>query len=284
MNGISLSDLPTVVRDAVTVTRRCGIQYLWVDAICICQDDEQEWESEAAAMAGVYGGSVFTISALSSPDANTKFLKARDPHAVPTGAPHAFGPRDLWDCIVDDYTKRQLSIPSDRLRALSGLASKLRKDNTRTGRYVAGLWENDLDFQLLWSLADYRDTDYGSSTKPNLHVSTWSWAHRNLEVHTALREGLTSNLSANPNFHVQEVAQDIQSQQAGAIVSSCEVIFHRFVQEVGNTAIRVERQPQTYFYGNTLRYPGLPGEDSEWRLDHAILSPGPHYCDLLPPT
>lgn len=55
MTGITLNDLPAVVRDAVTVSRKCGIRYLWVDALCICQDDEQEWESEAAAMADVYG-------------------------------------------------------------------------------------------------------------------------------------------------------------------------------------------------------------------------------------
>ena len=56
-----------------------------------------------------------------------------------SGAPHAFGSRDLWDCIVDDFTSRQLSVSSDRLRALSGLASQIRKDGTRSCRYVAGL-------------------------------------------------------------------------------------------------------------------------------------------------
>ncbi|KAL8708235.1 MAG: hypothetical protein Q9225_007632 [Loekoesia sp. 1 TL-2023] len=331
-NGFSLSDLPSVIRDAAVVTRRCGIRYLWADALCICQDDEQEWESEAAAMADVYGGSVFTISSLSSPNAERGFLGKRNLGAVSigtvtlsygtwqdsltvfmrkeprslrqeffnaelnkrawplqerilspavlhygrdqllwecnsnhlysetgdtedwggivirlsdmAGAPHAFGPRDLWDCIVDDYTDRQLSVPSDRLRALSGLAAKLRKDRTRSGRYVAGLWESDLDFQLLWSSTEEPDTDYGESVKPNLHISTWSWAHRNLGVHVVPRGGLTSDLSAPPKFRFKDEAQDMQSQQPGTIVPSCDVILHGFVQKVGATAIRVEASRQ----------------------------------------
>ena len=85
MNGIILDDLPPVICDAVIVTRICGVRYLCFDSPCICQDDGQEWESEAARMVNVYGGSVFTVSALSSPNFNTHVLEERNFRAIPVG-------------------------------------------------------------------------------------------------------------------------------------------------------------------------------------------------------
>jgi hypothetical protein len=38
--GIDLSQLPQVFNDAVKVTRYLGYRYLWIDAMCVAQDDE----------------------------------------------------------------------------------------------------------------------------------------------------------------------------------------------------------------------------------------------------
>lgn len=50
-----LADLPTdrlpaTFKDAVLVCRNLGIQYLWIDSLCIIQDDHGDWEREAAQM------------------------------------------------------------------------------------------------------------------------------------------------------------------------------------------------------------------------------------------
>lgn len=46
-NSIPLGMLPSTVRDALLLTRRLGIQYIWVDCLCIMQgkDDlaRQDW-------------------------------------------------------------------------------------------------------------------------------------------------------------------------------------------------------------------------------------------------
>jgi hypothetical protein len=39
-----------------------GIRYLWIDSLCIVQDDEKEWEVEAARMASIFENSYLTIA------------------------------------------------------------------------------------------------------------------------------------------------------------------------------------------------------------------------------
>ncbi|KZL83337.1 hypothetical protein CI238_12546 [Colletotrichum incanum] len=68
---------PVVFEEAATVARRLGIQYLWIDTICIIQDDKQDWETEAAKMADIFEDATITIAASSSPDPTVSFLGLR---------------------------------------------------------------------------------------------------------------------------------------------------------------------------------------------------------------
>ncbi|KAJ4289866.1 hypothetical protein N0V90_011199 [Kalmusia sp. IMI 367209] len=61
--GISLQSLPQTIRDAVTVTRVLGMRWLWIDALCIVQNDNSDWQREAALMMHVYGHAIITIAA-----------------------------------------------------------------------------------------------------------------------------------------------------------------------------------------------------------------------------
>jgi hypothetical protein len=44
MEGIHTTDLPLVFQDAITVARRLSLHYLWIDALCIVQDDAEDWK------------------------------------------------------------------------------------------------------------------------------------------------------------------------------------------------------------------------------------------------
>ncbi|KAI0505487.1 HET-domain-containing protein [Xylaria bambusicola] len=55
--------LPQTFRDAISIAEALGIRYLWIDALCIVQDDPLEWEVEAASMKDVYSGAILTIAA-----------------------------------------------------------------------------------------------------------------------------------------------------------------------------------------------------------------------------
>jgi hypothetical protein len=61
--GIPLSTLPQTIQDAATVCAKLGIRYLWIDSLCIIQDDGEDWAREAMQMCNVYSHSRLTIAA-----------------------------------------------------------------------------------------------------------------------------------------------------------------------------------------------------------------------------
>lgn len=77
LSGIPTSDMPKTFQDAVILTRLLNVQYLWIDSLCIIQDDVTDWEIESANMAKVYSNALLTISADDAKDARDGFLRPR---------------------------------------------------------------------------------------------------------------------------------------------------------------------------------------------------------------
>jgi hypothetical protein len=73
-NGISIDSLPKTIRDAITLTRQLGFKYLWVDALCIIQDNEADKIAEINAMGIVFENAALTIAAGSAAGASEGFL------------------------------------------------------------------------------------------------------------------------------------------------------------------------------------------------------------------
>ena len=48
------------------MTRELGIKYIWIDSLCIIQDDIDDWDKQSALMKDVYGHSYLTIAATAS--------------------------------------------------------------------------------------------------------------------------------------------------------------------------------------------------------------------------
>jgi hypothetical protein len=68
--GIHLETLPTGFRCAIEVSRRLSIDYIWIDALCIIQDDLNNWEIQASTMADIYQNAflVLAMTRNSTPD------------------------------------------------------------------------------------------------------------------------------------------------------------------------------------------------------------------------
>lgn len=74
----------------------------------------------------------------------------------------------VWRGLVNEYSKKELTVETDMLPALSGLASLVQ---AATGdQYLAGIWRCDLPAALRWvpESPDWRSTEY--------LAPTWSWA------------------------------------------------------------------------------------------------------------
>lgn len=71
-------DLPQSFQDAIATARILGLQYLWIDALCIIQDDVEDWRHEAANMGNYYRDAFVVLSSLSASDGRLGFLRPRD--------------------------------------------------------------------------------------------------------------------------------------------------------------------------------------------------------------
>ncbi|PMD21795.1 HET-domain-containing protein [Hyaloscypha hepaticicola] len=257
--GIAFAKLPPTFQHAIEVVRHLGIRYLWIDSLCIVQDDHQDWEREAGKMANIYHNSFITISATAavSPraglfttssaiklDSVSVQLIHHFPNTMMDDGAHRFpvlsrgwtyqermlaprvlhfGPEEIfWECydrrycecapknyafgdevskndyvgrliasvndphgynasenvwrrIVVAYSPLALTVSSDKLPALSGLAEKRCVSTNQ--KYLAGLWESTLVTDLLW----YRYNAYGRISLPlpsaiAWRAPSWSWA------------------------------------------------------------------------------------------------------------
>lgn len=271
---VVFNDSSKTFREAVDATRRLGIPFLWIDSLCILQDDRSDWEKEAPTMSDVYNSSTVTLSAASSnsaagglfPLTNERKEKHKEwklPCTAPDGSPeyvyvrartkdvfniqnivHSsvepekpwlssrgwvlqedhLSPRMLhfrkeelawtcnscsrcecrirpsllksnpfrialgaletteertrelnryWPAIAMEYSRRNLTIPGDRIAALSGLAKYMEEETTDT--YVCGLWYEDMADQLLWYIDRSGGQKLPAARFAHPYAPTWSW-------------------------------------------------------------------------------------------------------------
>lgn len=85
--GISLEKLPSTFRDAVILTRNLGIKYLWIDSLCIIQDDDDDWKRESAVMGLLYQNTSLVIAAAGSKDSAGGLFITKRPKPLTTQLP-----------------------------------------------------------------------------------------------------------------------------------------------------------------------------------------------------
>jgi heterokaryon incompatibility protein (HET) len=68
LQRIPFEALSKTFRDAITITRRLGFQYLWIDSLCIVQGDDGDFVHESSLMGHIYSGCILNIVAADAPD------------------------------------------------------------------------------------------------------------------------------------------------------------------------------------------------------------------------
>jgi hypothetical protein len=77
--AIPFAGLALTIQDAIGVTHKLESRYIWIDSLCILQDDAQDWEREAKNMCTVYRNATLTIAALGAAHAAEGLFSRRDP-------------------------------------------------------------------------------------------------------------------------------------------------------------------------------------------------------------
>ncbi|KAI3336430.1 HET-domain-containing protein [Xylariaceae sp. AK1471] len=80
--GVAVPSLPLTIQDAITVARQIGLQYLWVDSLCIIQDSVDDMNIELGKMAQIYSDSHVAIVAASASSSDEGFLARKVPRGL----------------------------------------------------------------------------------------------------------------------------------------------------------------------------------------------------------
>ncbi|KAF7561493.1 hypothetical protein G7046_g2646 [Stylonectria norvegica] len=111
--AIPFTQLPKTFQDAIVVTQQLGLRYIWIDSLCIIQDDGPDWQRESALMAEVYQNATCNITAAQAPNSSVGLFLDHDPKftkPVKAGFKtddqgeilHDFWPEYLWSHGLGD--------------------------------------------------------------------------------------------------------------------------------------------------------------------------------------
>lgn len=88
MAGIDWAKIPKTFQDAIIFTRELGLRYLWIDSLCIIQEDNDDWLHEGAMMAKIYSNSTITIGATCASNCNEGLYREPRPGFPEGGRGH----------------------------------------------------------------------------------------------------------------------------------------------------------------------------------------------------
>ncbi|KAF2827068.1 HET-domain-containing protein [Ophiobolus disseminans] len=77
VNGINISTLSQSIQDAIRVTKLLQLNYIWVDALCIVQDDPEDLGREISKQGRIYQNGAITILAGGAASTQSGFLHHR---------------------------------------------------------------------------------------------------------------------------------------------------------------------------------------------------------------
>lgn len=79
LDNIPYTDLPVLYKDAINLTRQLGLQYIWIDSLCIIQGDEADFFDQGSKMALIYEGSHIVFSSTSSHNGDIPLFNECEP-------------------------------------------------------------------------------------------------------------------------------------------------------------------------------------------------------------
>ncbi|OCL09068.1 hypothetical protein AOQ84DRAFT_291962 [Glonium stellatum] len=169
-----------------------------------------------------------------------------------------------WREIVEMYSRMRLTNAADKLPALSGVA-RIFSERSRS-RYLAGLWEPDLAYQLAW-----RVYKYGVEKKKRpmpWRAPSWSWAAVDAPVTMIALEGpFLKRVAVRGCEAVASGVDPTGAVAGGALRVHGAVVEGTFAGEKDGEAF-LEREGVTQkFFADVLVEGGLEIRERVWCLE-----------------
>jgi hypothetical protein len=162
---LPLDGLPPTIQDSIDFTRRLGLQYVWIDRLCIVQNDKADWAVQADLMCNIYEGALVTLVAL-----------ARESMDQGLYFPRTLQPSVRIPCATPERTIGTMNItaPEHRGALLSNrssiFSSEVRQSKwaTRGWTFQEGLLSRRMIYfgqrQLFWECQKMGCDEYGLPT------------------------------------------------------------------------------------------------------------------------
>ncbi|CZR49541.1 uncharacterized protein FPRO_15900 [Fusarium proliferatum ET1] len=117
---------------------------------------------------------------------------------------------ELWYDFVSNYSLKDLSVGSDRLPALSGVATLV---STRCQqKYIAGIWESSVAEGLTWIAISTSGIDTDDPIKSERVLPSWSWASNNGLIWFLFRRDPWQSMIQVINFCSRSKGSDTSGQ------------------------------------------------------------------------
>ncbi|KAF2094430.1 hypothetical protein NA57DRAFT_80239 [Rhizodiscina lignyota] len=211
-HDLSWSLLPKTFQDAILVTLHLWMQYIWIDSLCIIQDDPLDWDREVYENATLGRVDYFSTGGDSgTPDACFSSWIEHYEHHFNDGplSTRAWAYQEqllarrflsydsyelLWECdstwrcecgvgdalgqkfhpiILDPSWKPEMpNLLTEP--AISGIAKRFQRK--LHDRYVAGLWSNDFIEGILWERVLGLMSQRSAIMPTSYCAPSWSWA------------------------------------------------------------------------------------------------------------
>ena len=104
--NIQWEELPLTFQQAIAVCRSLGVRYIWIDSLCVLQDDVEDWRKEAAKIPMVYRNTYCNIAAVNASDGRGGLMQYQRPRWLPPeavafqGGMYRLSTSNFWDAHV----------------------------------------------------------------------------------------------------------------------------------------------------------------------------------------
>lgn len=124
--------------------------------------------------------------------------------------------RRAWGELVEKYTASKLTVYTDKMMAIAGLARDM-KELLGGDVYLAGMWKNDLHKQLLWSVEEFPDPDDGHvSHQANVYLApSWCWPSARGKI--KMDESYSDFLGYPTAYLVEVLNSSVESRHASGL-------------------------------------------------------------------